>query len=64
MKYKITAKKTGMGWQLILWKRYWFFYLPDTIETTRYGYEYMVDETINEWVDNLNIPEENVTIKK
>ena len=53
-----------MGWKSTLYKKVLGIYIPDTVDTVKFGHEYLVDQTINEWVDNLDIPEENVIIRK
>lgn len=62
--YKIKAKLTGIGIQITLYKKFLFVWLPDTVSTTKRGYEYMIDNQINEWIKDFNIPLENVIIPK
>lgn len=62
--YKITAKKNGLGWRCVLWKKFLWFWIPETIIQTRFGYEHMGDETINEWIRQFDIPLSNVAVSK
>jgi hypothetical protein len=60
--YKIKVTKTGMGWRITLLKKVWVFWFINTVCNIKQGYEYMVDEQINEWVIHFNIPNELVLI--
>jgi hypothetical protein len=61
-KYKIDVKKTGIGWKVVLSKRWYIFWIPNTIVNISQGYEYLVDKQINDWISHFNIPVEKVTI--
>jgi hypothetical protein len=55
--YKIVISKNGLGYKAVLWKKcYLFFWLPDTIHQTKFGYETNLEETVNTWVKEFNIP--------
>ncbi len=60
--YKIKCSQNGIGIKTVLYKKVLFMWLPDTVSTIKRGYEYMVDDQINEWVRAFNIPNENVFI--
>ncbi len=56
--YKIKVKKTGMGWECTLYKKVWrFFWTKDTTAYIKFGCEYLIEETIGQWIKNFNIPE-------
>ena len=63
-KYKIKVTKTGIGWKVLLLKKWWFIWFPDTISHIRQGSEHMVDDRINQWVEHFDIPDELVFIPK
>jgi len=61
-RYMIEAKKDSLGWKVTLYKKCFGMWCYDTITRIKIGYEYMVDDQINEWVDTFNIPTENVRV--
>ena len=60
--YKIKVTKTGIGWKVLLLKKWGIFWIPDTVSNIKQGYEYRVDNQINEWIEHFNIPTENVSV--
>lgn len=62
--YKIKVTKTGVGWKVLLLKKCWFFWLPNTVSHISQGYEYLVDKQINEWMEHFNISVEFISIPK
>ena len=60
--YKIKVKKTGLGWKVLLIKKWWVLWITDTVSVIAFGYEYKVDEQINEWVEHFKIPHEMVSV--
>ena len=60
--YKIKVTKTGIGWKVLLLKKWWIFWIPDTVSEIKQGYEHRVDNQINKWIEHFNIPTENVSV--
>ncbi len=63
-KYKITVNTDGLGYKIILWKKFIFFYLPDTF-TRIYDFDYAEKARhIKTWQREFNIPDSAIIIKK
>jgi len=60
--YKIKAKKTGLGYEVTLLKKWLLFWIPNTICTIPFCYIYKANEVIEEWKQEFNIPSDRVII--
>lgn len=61
-KYKVVISNNGLGAKAVLYYKFLFFWIPDTISQCANGYD-NTEETAIRWQDNFNIPDELIIFK-
>ena len=58
--YKVKISQTGFGYRVVLYKKFLFIWWPDWVVNTKYDYPHLAIETIVDWQQRFNIPDERI----
>ena len=62
-KYKVVISKNGLGAKAVLYFKFLFFWLPDTIHQCAFGWD-DTEETASRWQEDFNIPDYLIITKR